>query len=54
MDEGALEPGWAADNDVGLHFHDGELVEAVTLRDGATGYRVEPGSEVALAARLLQ
>ncbi len=32
----------------------GELVEAVTLRDGAAAYRVEPGSEVRVAARLLE
>jgi dipeptidase E len=54
VDAGELEPGWAADNDVGLHFHDGALVEAVTLREGATGYRVEQGSETALDARLLE
>jgi peptidase E len=54
VDEGALEAGWAADNGVGLHFQAGELVEAVTLREGATGYRVEPGSELALDARLLE
>ena len=34
VDAGALGPGWAADNDAALHFAGGELVEAVTLRDG--------------------
>jgi peptidase E len=54
VDEGALAPGWAADNDVALHFSDGELVEAVALSEGVAAYRVEPGSEVRIAARLLE
>lgn len=54
VDAGELAPGWAADNDAALHFHDGELVEAVACRDGAAAYRVEPGSEVRVAARLLE
>jgi peptidase E len=54
VDAGELAPGWAADNDVALHFAGGELVEAVTLRDGAGGHRVEPGSEVPVVARLLE
>ena len=45
--------GLAADDGVALHFAGTELNEVVTLRDGATGYRVEPGSEQALAARRL-
>jgi dipeptidase E len=53
VDTGALPAGWAADDHVALHFRDGVFVEAVTLRDGATGYRVEPGSETALGARIL-
>jgi len=51
VDTGALPAGWAADNDAALHFAGGELVEAVATREGATGYRVEPGSETALSAR---
>jgi dipeptidase E len=54
VDAGELAPGWAADNDVALRFSGGELVEAVALRDGAAAYRVEPGSEVRVAARLLE
>jgi dipeptidase E len=54
VDAGELAPGWAADNDVALHFSGGEFVEAVALRDGAAAYRVEPGSEVGVAARLLE
>ena len=54
VDAGELAPGWAADNDVALHFSDGELAEAVTLREGAQAYRVEPGSEVAVVPRLLE
>jgi peptidase E len=54
VDAGELGPGWAADNDAALHFAGGELVEAVALRAGAAGYRVEPGSEVRVAARLLE
>jgi dipeptidase E len=45
--------GFAADDSVGLVYEGTELVEVVTARDGATAYRVEAGSEVALAARLL-
>jgi dipeptidase E len=54
VDEGALAPGYAADDDVALHFSDGELVEAVTLSEGAAAYRVEPGSERRIAPRLLE
>ena len=54
VDSGELAPGWAADNDVALHFRGGDFVEAVTLREGAAAYRVEPGSEVPVAARLLE
>lgn len=53
VDTSALPAGWAADTDAALHFSDGELVEAVALSEGATGYRVEPGSETALTARVL-
>ena len=44
-------PGYAADDGVGLHFVGTELVEAVTTREGATAYRVEPGAESPLPAR---
>jgi dipeptidase E len=45
--------GYAADSGVGLHFAGTELVEVVSSREGATGYRVEPGSETPLEARLV-
>jgi len=38
---------------VALHFRGGEFVEAVALREGALGYRVEPGVETALPTRIL-
>ena len=52
VDEG-FPPGYAADAGVALRFVDGELVEVVSPREGATAYRVEPGSETPLEARLL-
>jgi dipeptidase E len=52
IDRGAIPPGYACDDGAALHFHTGE-VTALTLRTGATGYRVEPGSEVALTAQEL-
>jgi peptidase E len=47
VDEG-FPPGFAADAGVALRFVDGELAEVVSPREGATAYRVEPGSEVPL------
>jgi dipeptidase E len=52
IDEG-FPAGYAADDGVGLHFVGTELAEVWTVREGATGYRVEPGSETALEARML-
>ena len=51
--EGALPPGYAADDDVGLHFEGAELREVVSQREGAGGYRVTPDGEEPLEARLL-
>jgi peptidase E len=45
--------GYAADDDVGLHFAGTELAEVVSCRAGAAAYRVEPEGETVLAARLL-
>ena len=45
--------GFAADDGAALHFDDVELREVVATHAGATGYRVEPGGETPLAARLL-
>src|SRR5439155_19093128 len=52
VDDG-FPPGYAADSGVGLHFGGSELVEVVSPREGATAYRIEPGSETALEARLV-
>ena len=51
--DGGFPPGYAADDGVALHFVGTELHEVVSTRPGATAYRVEPGSETALDARLL-
>jgi dipeptidase E len=45
--------GIAADDDVGVHFVGMDLREVVTSRAGATAYRVTPGGEEPLDARLL-
>src|SRR5919204_549738 len=42
-----------AHDGVGVHFLGTELAEVVSVREGATAYRVEPGGESALEARLL-
>jgi dipeptidase E len=52
VDEG-FPPGYAVDNDVALVFREAELVEAMTVRAGAGAYRVEPGAETPIQARLL-
>jgi dipeptidase E len=52
VDEG-FPAGYAADSGVGLHFVGTELVEVVSPREGATAYRVEPGAETPLEARLI-
>jgi dipeptidase E len=48
-----LAPGVAADDDVALHYVGTELRGAVTSREGAAAYRVDPGGERALETRLL-
>jgi dipeptidase E len=48
-----LAPGVAADDDVALHYVGTELREAVTSREGAAAYHVEPSGERALETRLL-
>jgi peptidase E len=51
--EEGFPPGVAADDGVGLHYEGTELVDVVTVRPDAQAYRVEPGSETPLPARLL-
>ena len=46
-------PGYAADDGVGLHFVGAELAEVWTTKHGSTAYRVEPGGETSLPARLI-
>jgi dipeptidase E len=45
--------GYAADDAAALYFVGTELHEVVVVREGATAYRVEPGAETPLEARLL-
>jgi dipeptidase E len=52
VDDG-FRPGWAADDGVALHFAGTKLAEAVSIRPEARAYRVEPGSETPIEARLL-
>jgi dipeptidase E len=52
VDEG-FPPGIAADDGVALHYQGTELAEVVSVRPGAQAYRVEPGSETPVEARLL-
>ena len=51
--DGGFPPGYAVDDGAALHFAGGTVMEAVTLRDGAAAYRVEPGAETRIEARLL-
>jgi peptidase E len=46
-------PGFAADDCVALRFDGTDLAEVVSSRAGSRAYRVEPGGEEPLAARLL-
>jgi dipeptidase E len=46
-------PGYAAEDGVGLHFVGAELAEVVTAEPRKRAYRVEPGSEEPLEARVL-
>jgi dipeptidase E len=50
---GGFPPGYAADDGAALLFEGTELREVVAARAGATAYRVEPGSETPLDARLV-
>jgi len=54
---GALPPGYAADDGVGLVFEDGVFREALSFLPGASAYRVEPHAagvrETRISARFL-
>jgi peptidase E len=51
--DGGFPPGYAADDRAGFHFEGTELREVVSSEPEARGYRVEPGAETPLAARVL-
>ena len=51
--DGALPPGYAADDDAAFHFEGTDLREVVSQREGARGYRVTAAGEEPLEARLL-
>jgi dipeptidase E len=52
VDDG-FPPGYAADAGVGLHFVGTELVEVLSAEPGSTAYRIEPGVEMPLPARVV-
>lgn len=51
--DGGFPAGIAADDGVALRYEGTELAEIVSARPGAQAYRVEPGAETPLGARLL-
>lgn len=51
--EGALAPGHATDDGVGLHYVDGALHEAVSDREGAAAWRVDRDGETKVEPRRL-
>ena len=53
VSDGFFPAGLALDDQAAARFDGTELVEVVSSREGATGYRVEPGSETPLEARLV-
>jgi peptidase E len=50
---GTLPPGYAADDDVGLHYVGTDLSEAVSSRAGAAAWWVDQSGETRVEARLL-
>jgi len=50
---GAVPPGWAADDGVGLLFRGDALADVVASRPRARALRMEPGAETPVAARRL-
>ena len=51
--DAGFPPGLAAEDGVGLHFEETELVEAVTCRPGASAYRVDADGEEPVPTREL-
>ncbi len=51
--EGGFPSGYAADDCAAFHFVGTEVREVVSSREGACGYRVEPGSETPIPGRAL-
>ena len=51
--DGGFAPGYAADDGAAFHFDGTTLREVVATHTGASGYRVEPGGETPIPARLL-
>jgi peptidase E len=51
---GAIPPGWAADDGVGLVFRGERLAEVVSSRPGARALRVTPDGELPLVPRALR
>jgi dipeptidase E len=49
----AFPPGYAAEDAVALHFAGTELSDVVAAQAGKRAYRVEPGSETPIEARVL-
>jgi len=52
--EGALPPGWGADDGVAMHFVDDQLTEVLADRDGVHAWRVEQAGETRLEPRVLR
>lgn len=50
--DGTLPAGYASDDGVGLLYRGTEMVEVLAERDGAFGWRVEPGGDGAVETRL--
>ena len=51
--DGGFPSGYAADDCAAFHFVGTEVREVVSSREGACGYRVEPGSETPIPGRAL-
>jgi dipeptidase E len=51
--DNGLPPGYGAEDGVALHFVGTELRDVVTVVEGKRAYRVEPGSETPVEARLV-